>query len=155
MNDSYAQVPGSAGRWTLTSDESGLTSMAAMYSTVNKLANDMTLYTTLQGITMQLLIIRLIRVLSAQKRLSILTTTAIKVGARNDLLRCSNLPALTKILTLLVDAVRLRIKRDTSGCALYSTVDCIDVCNRLQPRSCNTDLHPPSQWRVCTPDDCL
>ena len=53
--------------------------MAAMYSTVNRLANDMTLYTTLQGITMQLLIIRLIRVLSAQKRLSILTTTAIKV----------------------------------------------------------------------------
>ena len=54
--------------------------MAEMYSTVNLLANDMTLYTTLQGITMQLLIIRLIRVLSAQTRLSILTSTALKVG---------------------------------------------------------------------------
>ena len=55
--------------------------MADMYSTANTLANDMTLYTTLQGITMQLLILRLIKVLSAQKRLSILTTTAIKVTA--------------------------------------------------------------------------
>ena len=54
--------------------------MADMYSTVSLLADDMTLYTTLQGITMQLLIIRLIRILSAQKRLSILTSTAIKVG---------------------------------------------------------------------------
>lgn len=79
-NDSYAQVPGGPGRWTLTTDKTGLDSMSQMYSTVNQLANDMTLYTTLQGITMQLLIIRLIRVLSAQRRLSILTTTAIKVG---------------------------------------------------------------------------
>ena len=44
VNNSYAQAPGSAGRWILTSDESGLTSMAAMYSTVNKLANDTMLY---------------------------------------------------------------------------------------------------------------
>lgn len=54
--------------------------MAEMYSTVDLLANDLTLYTSLQGITMQLLIIRLIRLLSAQQRLSILTSTAIKVA---------------------------------------------------------------------------
>ena len=79
--DSYGQVPGGPGRWTLVGVEGGLESMADMYSTANTLANDMTLYTTLQGITMQLLILRLIKVLSAQKRLSILTTTAIKVTA--------------------------------------------------------------------------
>ena len=79
MGGSYAQVAGGPGRWTLESTETGLDSMAEMYSTVNLLANDMTLYTTLQGITMQLLIMRLIRVLSAQKRLSILTSTALKV----------------------------------------------------------------------------
>ena len=81
VNDIYAQVPGGPGRWTLAGVEGGLEAMADMYSTVNTLANDMTLYTTLQGITMQLLILRLIKVLSAQKRLSILTTTAIKVSA--------------------------------------------------------------------------
>lgn len=77
-DDSYAQIPGGAGRWTLIPEETGLENMAQMYHTVSLLANDITLYTTLQGITMQLLIIRLIRVLSAQKRLSILTSTAIK-----------------------------------------------------------------------------
>ena len=80
VDSSYAQVPGGPGRWTLNTTETGLQGMAEMYSTVSLLADDMTLYTTLQGITMQLLIIRLIRILSAQKRLSILTTTAIKVG---------------------------------------------------------------------------
>ena len=79
-SSSYAQVPGGPGRWTLNTSATGLDSMAHMYSTVSLLADDMTLYTTLQGITMQLLIIRLIRILSAQKRLSILTSTAIKVG---------------------------------------------------------------------------
>lgn len=79
MNGNYAQVPGGAGRWTLTTVETGLDNMAEMYSTVNQLANDLTVYTTLQGITMQLLILRLIRVLSAQKRLSILTSTTVKV----------------------------------------------------------------------------
>lgn len=79
LDDSYAQTPGGPGRWTLATDETGLENMANVYHTVSLLANDITLYTTLQGITMQLLIIRLIRVLSAQKRLSILTSTAIKV----------------------------------------------------------------------------
>ena len=54
--------------------------MAEMYGTVDRLANALTLYTTLQGITMQLLILRLIKILSAQKRLSILTSAAIKVN---------------------------------------------------------------------------
>ena len=54
--------------------------MAEMYSQADKMADRLTLYTTLQGITMQMLILRLIKVLSAQKRLSILTTTAVKVG---------------------------------------------------------------------------
>ena len=54
--------------------------MAAVYASVNTMAEQVTLYTTLQGITLQLLIIRLIRILSAQKRLSILTRTAIKVS---------------------------------------------------------------------------
>ena len=53
--------------------------MAAMYASVDTMSNQIVLFTTLQGITMQMLILRLIRVLSAQKRLSILTTTAIKV----------------------------------------------------------------------------
>ena len=75
----YAQVPGGAGRWTLPDVSTGLDSMADMYTQADKMANEMTLYTTLQGITMQLLILRLIKVLSAQKRLSILTTTAMKV----------------------------------------------------------------------------
>lgn len=80
VTSSYAEIAGGPGRWTLTPIETGLGNMAEMYSTVNQLANEMTLYNTLQGITMQLLILRLIRVLSAQKRLSILTSTAIKVG---------------------------------------------------------------------------
>ena len=80
VNGSYSQVPGGPGRWTLPTVGTGLDDMADMYSTVSLLADDMTLYTTLQGITMQLLIIRLIRILSAQKRLSILTTTAVKVA---------------------------------------------------------------------------
>ncbi len=75
----YAQVPGSAGRWTLPDVNTGLDGMAEMYTQADRLADEMTLYTTLQGITMQLLILRLIKVLSAQKRLSILTTTAVKV----------------------------------------------------------------------------
>ncbi|DBA96111.1 TPA: hypothetical protein ACH3X1_001605 [Trebouxia sp. C0004] len=74
----YTQVPGGAGRWTLPDVNTGLDSMAAMYTQADKMADEMTLYTTLQGITMQLLILRLIKVLSAQKRLSILTTTAVK-----------------------------------------------------------------------------
>ncbi len=53
--------------------------MAAMYASVNTMSNQITLFTTLQGITLQLLIMRLIRVLSAQKRLSILPSTGIKV----------------------------------------------------------------------------
>ena len=75
----YAQVPGGAGRWTLPDINTGLDSMAEMYTQADKMADEITLYTTLQGITMQLLILRLIKVLSAQKRLSILTTTAMKV----------------------------------------------------------------------------
>ena len=76
----WAEIPGNAGRWTLPDVNTGLDSMAAMYSQADKMADGLTLYTTLQGITMQMLILRLIKVLSAQKRLSILTTTAVKVG---------------------------------------------------------------------------
>lgn len=54
--------------------------MADMYTAADSMATKITLYTTLQGITMQLLILRFIRVLSAQKRLSILTTTAVKAS---------------------------------------------------------------------------
>ena len=75
----YGEVPGGAGRWTLADDSAGLNSMAAMYASVNTMSNQITLFTTLQGITLQLLIMRLIRVLSAQKRLSILPSTGIKV----------------------------------------------------------------------------
>ncbi|DBA80580.1 TPA: hypothetical protein ACH3X1_007841 [Trebouxia sp. C0004] len=75
----WAEVPGGAGRWTLPDVDTGLNSMADMYNVADSMATKITLYTTLQGITMQLLILRLIRVLSAQKRLSILTTTAVKV----------------------------------------------------------------------------
>ena len=75
----YGEVPGGPGRWTLLDVHTGLDSMAAVYASVNTMADQITLYTTLQGITLQLLIIRLIRILSAQKRLSILTSTAIKV----------------------------------------------------------------------------
>lgn len=53
--------------------------MAEVYSLADKMADELTLYTTVQGITMQMLILRFIKVLSAQKRLSILTTTAVKV----------------------------------------------------------------------------
>ncbi|KAL0024068.1 hypothetical protein WJX79_002467 [Trebouxia sp. C0005] len=74
----YGEVPGAAGRWTLSDVNTGLDSMAAMYAAVNTMSNQIVLFTTLQGITMQMLILRLIRVLSAQKRLSILTSTAIK-----------------------------------------------------------------------------
>ena len=77
----YGEVPGGAGRWTLTDVNTGLKDMADMYTRADRMANELTLYTTLQGITMQLLILRLIKVLSAQKRLSILTTTAVKVGS--------------------------------------------------------------------------
>ena len=59
-DDSYAQTPGGMGRWTLATDETGLENMANVYHTVSLLANNITLYTSLQGITMQLLIIRLI-----------------------------------------------------------------------------------------------
>ena len=76
----WAEVPGGAGRWTLSDVDTGLNSMADMYTAADSMATQITLFTTLQGITMQLLILRLIRVLSAQKRLSILTTTAVKVG---------------------------------------------------------------------------
>lgn len=53
--------------------------MAEVYSVADKMADELTLYTTVQAITMQMLILRFIKVLSAQKRLSILTTTAVKV----------------------------------------------------------------------------
>ena len=53
--------------------------MAAVYSAVDTMANQITLFTTLQGMTLQLLILRLIKILSAQKRLSVLTKTTIKV----------------------------------------------------------------------------
>ncbi len=75
----YGEVAGGAGRWTLADVNTGLDSMAAMYGQADSMANAFTLYTTLQAITMQLLILRLTKVLSAQKRLSILTTTAVKV----------------------------------------------------------------------------
>ena len=77
----YGEVPGAAGRWTLADVDTGLDSMAAMYAAVDSMSNQIVLFTTLQGITMQLLILRLIRVLSAQKRLSILTSTTIKVAS--------------------------------------------------------------------------
>ena len=76
----YASVAGGPGRWTLADDSRGLDSMAAMYATVNTMASQITLFTTLQGLTLLLLILRLISFLSAQKRLSILTTTAVKVS---------------------------------------------------------------------------
>ena len=76
----WAEQPGGAGRWTLPDVNTGLDGMAEIYSQADKMANELTLYTTLQGITMQMLILRLIKVLSAQKRLSILTATAVKVG---------------------------------------------------------------------------
>ena len=76
----WAEIPGGAGRWTLSDVDAGLDDMAEIYSQADKMADKLTLYTTLQGITMQMLILRLIKVLSAQKRLSILTTTAVKVG---------------------------------------------------------------------------
>lgn len=88
----HGEVPGGAGRWTLTDVNTGLDSMAAMYTKADSMANDFTLYTTLQGITMQLLILRLIKVLSAQKRLSILTTTAVKVRRHFSFSYC-HLPA--------------------------------------------------------------
>lgn len=75
----WADVPGGAGRWTLADIHTGLDSMAEVYSLADKMADELTLYTTVQGITMQMLILRFIKVLSAQKRLSILTTTAVKV----------------------------------------------------------------------------
>lgn len=78
----WGQVPGGAGRWTLPDVNTGLDSMAEVYTRADKMADEMTLYTTVQGITMQLLILRLIKVLSAQKRLSILTTTSVKVCCR-------------------------------------------------------------------------
>ena len=81
----WAEVPGGAGRWTLSDVDTGLNSMADMYTAADSMATQITLFTTLQGITMQLLILRLIRVLSAQKRLSILTTTAVKVDWHCDL----------------------------------------------------------------------
>ena len=73
---------GGPGRWTLADDSRGLDSMAAMYAIVNTTASQITLFTTLQGLTLLLLILRLISFLSAQKRLSILTTTAVKVCGR-------------------------------------------------------------------------
>ena len=54
--------------------------MAAVYSAVDTMSNQITLFTTLQGITLQLLILRLIKILSAQQHLSILTKTTIKVA---------------------------------------------------------------------------
>lgn len=75
----YASEPGGPGRWTLADDSTGLDSMAAIYATMDTMSDQLTLFTTLQGLTLMLLILRLIRVLSAQKRLSILTTTAVKV----------------------------------------------------------------------------
>ena len=75
-----ASVAGGPGRWTLADDSRGLDSMAAMYATVNTMASQITLFTTLQGLTLLLLILRLVKLLSAQKRLSILTTTAVKVS---------------------------------------------------------------------------
>jgi len=64
--------------------------MAAMYAEVDTMSNQIVLFTTLQGITMQMLILRLIRVLSAQKRLSILTSTTLKVHMCCAVLCCAN-----------------------------------------------------------------
>ena len=89
-DSAWAQIPGAAGRWTLPDIPTGLDSMAAMYTQADTMANQITLFTTLQGITLQLLIIRLIRILSAQKRLSILTSTAIKVCLCVLLCMCLN-----------------------------------------------------------------
>jgi len=63
--------------------------MAAMYAAVDTMSNQIVLFTTLQGITMQMLILRLIRVLSAQKRLSILTNTTLKVRMCRAVLCCA------------------------------------------------------------------
>ena len=43
----YAQVPGGAGRWTLPDVNTGLDSMAELYTQADKMANEMMLYTTL------------------------------------------------------------------------------------------------------------
>ena len=75
----YASKPGGPGRWSLADDGTGLDSMAAIYATIDSMSDQLTLFATLQGLTLMLLILRLIRILSAQKRLSILTTTAVKV----------------------------------------------------------------------------
>jgi len=94
----YGEVPGGAGRWTLPDVNIGLNSMADMYTQAERMANEVTLYATLQGITMHLLILRLIKLLSAQKRLSILTTTAVKVtGCLNAC--CPSSPPPLPILT--------------------------------------------------------
>jgi len=82
-------VPGAAGRWALPDVNTGLDSMAAMYAAVDTMSNQIVLFTTLQGITMQMLILRLIRVLSAQKRLSILTNTTLKVRMCRAVLCCA------------------------------------------------------------------
>lgn len=75
----YASKPGGPGRWTLADDSTGLDSMAVIYATMDTMSDQLTLFTTLQGLTLLLLILRLLRILSAQKRLSILTTTAVQV----------------------------------------------------------------------------
>ena len=67
--------------------------MAAMYAAVDTMSNQIVLFTTLQGLTMQLLILRLIRVLSAQKRLSILASTTIKVAAHTCSAAPTHLPS--------------------------------------------------------------
>lgn len=73
-------MSGGPGRWTLPDVPTGLEDMAAVYATVDTMADQISLFTTLQGLTLLLLILRFIRILSAQKRLSILTTTAVKVN---------------------------------------------------------------------------
>ncbi|KAK9817291.1 hypothetical protein WJX72_012291 [[Myrmecia] bisecta] len=76
----WASQPGELGRWSLPDDNTGLNELGAIYFLADKMTDLLTLYNFLQGMVLLLLLVRLLRVLSAQKRLSLITSVLVKVA---------------------------------------------------------------------------
>ena len=76
---STAPAPGSAGRWRLKDDLSGLEGMAAMMYRIQLMYNAYTLYYLLQGFVLVGIMIRLIMYISFQKRLSVIGGTLVSL----------------------------------------------------------------------------
>lgn len=80
VNSTVSAFPGGINRWQLQDDNSGLSLLAQHMGTVDTMSALFVLYTSTQGFVIMALIVRLMVILSAQKRLSVITSTIVKAS---------------------------------------------------------------------------